>query len=79
MGCEFVIIVVIEGEVWVYLLCYLMWYEIVNDWFGDVFVVVIFCLLCNLVMVFDCWVGEWELEFGVLGKLCYLDMIMYDC
>lgn len=70
----------IEGELlWVYLICYFIWYEIVNDQVGDIFVVVIFCLFCNFGIIFDCCVGDCVLSFGVLGKLCNLDMVMYDC
>lgn len=45
---------------------------------GGIFVVVIYCFLCNFLIVFDCWFDGEVLDFGMMGFLCKLDLVMYD-
>ena len=66
------------GEVRAYPLQILIWHELVNDWIGDLPVLVSFCPLCNAAVVFDRRVGGEVTEFGVSGLLRRSDMVMFD-
>jgi hypothetical protein len=77
-GPEPVITVEINGDVRAYPVRYLTWHEIANDTVGGVPVAVTFCPLCNSGITFDRRIKQGTLTFGVSGKLCNSDMIMYD-
>lgn len=75
---EPVVSVEIGGEARAYPLRILIWHQIVNDRIAGVPVVVTFCPLCDVALVFDRRVGTRTLEFGSTGLLRYADLIMYD-
>jgi hypothetical protein len=56
----------------------LIWHEIVNDTFGGRPIVVTFCPLCHLSLVFDRRVAGEELSFGTTGNLRHSDLVMWD-
>ncbi|MDH3249936.1 MAG: DUF3179 domain-containing protein [Acidimicrobiia bacterium] len=53
-------------------------HEIVNDRFGDVFVAVTYCPLCNTGIAFDRRVDGEVLRMGVSGLLRNSDLVMWD-
>jgi thiol-disulfide isomerase/thioredoxin len=78
-GNDLVMGVVLEGTAKAYPLKILTWHEIVNDFFGELPVVITFCPLCNSGLVFKRPVLEAKLaEFGVSGRLYKSDLVMYD-
>lgn len=78
-GTDLVMGVVLEGTVKAYPLKILTRHEIVNDFFGQLPVVITFCPLCNSGLVFKRPVLEGKLaEFGVSGRLYKSDLVMYD-
>jgi len=54
------------------------WHEIVNDYFGDLPVVVTFCPLCGSGMAFESKMEGRPLTFGVSGLLYNSDVLLYD-
>jgi hypothetical protein len=54
------------------------WHEIVNDFFGDLPVVVTFCPLCGSGMAFESQMDGRHLTFGVSGLLYNSDVLLYD-
>lgn len=75
---EPVIGLVIDGDARAYPLRILHWHEIVNDVVGGEPVVVTYCPLCNLPLVWDRRLGDRVLDFGTTGKLRHSDLVMYD-
>ncbi|MEX0843965.1 MAG: DUF3179 domain-containing protein [Balneolaceae bacterium] len=67
-----------DGKARAYPLQILIWHEIVNDWFGEIPILVTFCPLCYSAIVFDRRVDSETHEFGVSGFLRHSDMIMFD-
>jgi hypothetical protein len=56
----------------------LTWHEIVNDWVGNLPVVVTFCPLCNTAIAFERSFDGQVLDFGTTGRLRFSNLIMYD-
>ncbi len=56
----------------------LIWHEIVNDVVGGRPLVVTFCPLCNIALVFDRVHRGRTLDFGTTGRLRHSDLVMYD-
>jgi hypothetical protein len=75
---EPVIALEINGDARAYPLQIMTWHEIVNDTVGSEPVVVTFCPLCNSAIAFDRRMGDVVYDFGVSGKLCNSDLIMWD-
>lgn len=75
---EPVISVSLDGDARAYPLRVLTRHEIVNDAVGGRPVIVTYCPLCNLSIVFDATVNGRVLDFGTTGKLRNSDLVMYD-
>ena len=75
---EPVISLVLGSDARAYPLRILIWHEIANDVVGGVPVLVTYCPLCNVSIVFERTVDGDPLEFGTTGKLRNSDLIMYD-
>jgi len=75
---EPVISLVLGSDARAYPLRILIWHEIANDVVGGVPVLVTYCPLCNVSIVFERTVDGDALEFGTTGKLRNSDLIMYD-
>ena len=75
---EPVIMVQIGDQARAYPIQILIWHEIVNDWIGDLPLMVTFCPLCNTAIAFERRVGDQVLTFGTTGNLRYSNLIMYD-
>jgi hypothetical protein len=56
----------------------LVWHEIVNDWFGEIPVVITYCPLCFSSLAFIRVIDGEPVEFGTSGKLYNSDLVMYD-
>ena len=56
----------------------LVWHEIVNDKFGDKPVLITYCPLCALSVVYDPVVDGKYYEFGVSGKLWQSNLLMFN-
>jgi hypothetical protein len=67
-----------NGQARAYPIKILNWHEIVNDRVGGNPVVISFCPLCGTGMVFDAYVKNLNLKFGVSGLLYQSDMLLYD-
>jgi hypothetical protein len=73
------VIVITEGDAArAYPLQILIWHEIVNDTIGGIPVLVTFCPLCNLSLVFDRRSEGRVLTFGTTGNLRSSDLVMWD-
>jgi hypothetical protein len=77
-GTEPVITVNVNGAARAYPLGILMTHEIVNDELGGKPITVTYCPLCNSAIVFDRNVNGKVFDFGVSGKLCNSDLVMWD-
>ncbi len=75
---EPVIVVSLNGQTRAYPLEIMLWHEIVNDTVGGVPVVVTFCPLCNVAVVFKREVQGKLLDFGTTGLLRKSNLVMYD-
>lgn len=75
---DLVLSVTLEGQTRAYPLRILVWHEIVNDRFGDRFIVVTYCPLCGTAMAFDRRIQGRTLSFGVSGLLYQSDVLLYD-
>lgn len=75
---EPVISVNLDGDARAYPLRIVIRHEIVNDVVGGRPVIVTYCPLCNLAIVFDASVDGRVLDFGTTGKLRNSDLVMYD-
>lgn len=75
---EPVISVNINGDARAYPLRIVTRHEIVNDVVGGKPVIVTYCPLCNLSIVFERTVDGRVLDFGTTGKLRNSDLVMYD-
>lgn len=73
-----VIVVTFNGETRAYPLEILLWHEIVNDSVGGVPIVVTYCPLCNVALVFRRNVDGKLLDFGTTGLLRKSNLVMYD-
>ena len=56
----------------------LVWHEIVNDVIDDKALLITYCPLCGTGIVFERYIDDEPVEFGVSGKLYNSDMLMYD-
>ncbi|MBI2583525.1 MAG: DUF3179 domain-containing protein [Candidatus Aenigmarchaeota archaeon] len=56
----------------------LVWHEIVNDFFGDMPVLVTYCPLCGTGIAFDRTINGEAVRFGTSGKLYSSNLVMYD-
>jgi hypothetical protein len=56
----------------------LVWHEIVNDVVDDKALLITYCPLCGTGIVFERYIDDEPVEFGVSGKLYNSDMLMYD-
>ena len=56
----------------------MLWHEIVNDTLGGVPIVVTYCPLCNVALVFRRKVEARMLDFGTTGLLRDSNLVMYD-
>lgn len=70
--------VVYAGVAKAYPLSIMNWHEIVNDRFGEAFVVVTYCPLCYTGMAFDAHLDGQRQLFGVSGLLYNSDVLLYD-
>lgn len=68
----------LDGDARAYPLRIVIRHEIVNDVVGGRPVIVTYCPLCNLAIVFDAAVDGRVLDFGTTGKLRNSDLVMYD-
>src|SRR5712692_392739 len=75
---EPVIVVTGKTQARAYPLQILIWHEIVNDTIGGLPVVVTFCPLCNLSLVFERRAEGRVLTFGTTGNLRTSDLVMWD-
>jgi hypothetical protein len=75
---EPVIVLTATTQARAYPLQILIWHEIVNDTIGGVPVVVTFCPLCNLSLVFERRAEGRVLTFGTTGNLRTSDLVMWD-
>lgn len=66
------------GVAKVYALKILVWHEIVNDWFGDIPLVVTYCPLCYSSITYIRELDGSAVEFGTSGRLYKNDLVMYD-
>jgi hypothetical protein len=56
----------------------LVWHEIVNDTIDDTALLITYCPLCGTGIVFERYIDDEPVQFGVSGKLYNSDMLMYD-
>ena len=75
---DYVLGITVNGVAKAYPLPIMNWHEIVNDRFGDLFVVVTFCPLCGSGVAFESKIGGRELTFGVSGLLYNNDVLLFD-
>ncbi len=75
---ELVLVMDYEGKSRVYPLQILVWHEIVNDWFGEVPVLITYCPLCGSGIAYERTFDGEAVEFGTSGKLYNSNLIMYD-
>ncbi|MBS1252345.1 MAG: hypothetical protein MAG451_01384 [Anaerolineales bacterium] len=75
---EPVVAVELKGAAKAYPLQIMTWHEIVNDEFGDRYVSVTYCPLCNTALVFDREVNGTIYDFGTSGRLYNSALVMYD-
>lgn len=69
----------LDGVARAYPLQIMIWHEIVNDEVHGRPVLVTFCPLCNLALVYDRHVeGVGTLRFGTTGNLRHSDLVMWD-
>ena len=56
----------------------LQYHEIVNDFAGDIPIIVTYCPLCKSGVAFESTIEEERVRFGVSGKLYNSNLVMYD-
>ncbi len=75
---DFVMGVALNGEARAYPLAMMVWHQVVNDELGEVPILVTFCRLCGTGVVYDRWVGDQTLSFGMSGLIYRADILLYD-
>ncbi len=75
---DYVLGVEIGGQAKAYPIRILNYHEIVNDWFGEVPVVVTYCPLCGSGAAFSALIDGKHYTFGVSGLLYNSDVLLYD-
>ena len=68
----------VGGEWRAYPLAVLNWHEAINDRLGGVPIGVFYCPLCDSVSVVDRRMDGKTLEFGISGRLCNSNVLLYD-
>ncbi len=66
------------GETRAYPVTIMSWHEVVNDWIGDLPVVITYCPLCGTGMAFLADSPAGPLTFGVSGLLYQSNLLLYD-
>lgn len=75
---DFVIGIKLGDEARAYPLAIMMWHQIVNDELGENPVLVTFCRICGTGLVFDRFVDDQPLVFGMSGLIYEGDILLYD-
>lgn len=75
---DYVLGVEIDGKAKAYPIRILNYHEIVNDWFGDIPVVITYCPLCGSGASFSAQIDGEHYTFGVSGLLYNSDVLLYD-
>jgi len=75
---DYVLGVEINGKAKAYPIRILNYHEIVNDWFGEMPIVVTYCPLCGSGASFEARIDGAHYTFGVSGLLYNNDVLLYD-
>ena len=75
---DYVLGVEINGIAKAYSIQILNYHEIVNDWFGDLPIVITYCPLCGSGASFSASIDGEHFTFGVSGLLYNNDVLIYD-